>query len=80
MLILTIFVIFSVHEIYHCLDKSASCVKIKGAILIHVKFRSAKKLMILRCFVISYVQILSCFENWDIQDLTLRRCGTVKTC
>ena len=46
--------------------------KINGAIIIHVKFRGAQKLMILR-YLIMYVQILSGFENWDIQDLTLRR-------
>ena len=33
--------------------------------------------MILRCFIILYVQILFGFE-WDIQDLTLRRYGTIK--
>ena len=54
--------------------------KIKGAIIIHVKFRGARKLMILRCFIILYVQILPGFENWDIQDLTLRRYDTIKTC
>ena len=27
-----------------------------------------------------YDQILYCFENWDIQDLTLRRYDTMKTC
>ena len=52
--------------------------KIKGTIIIHVKFRGARKLMILRCFIILYVQILSGFENWDIQDLTLRRYDTIK--
>ena len=52
--------------------------KIKGAIIIHVKFRGARKLMILRCFIILYVQILSGFENWDIQDLTLREYDTTK--
>ena len=54
--------------------------KIKGAIIIHVKFKVAQKLIILRCFVILYVQILSGFENWDIQDLILRRYDTIKTC
>ena len=54
--------------------------KIKGAIITHVKFRGAGKLLILRCFITLYVQILSGFENWDIQDLTLRRCDTIKTC
>ena len=53
--------------------------KIKGAIIIHVKFRGARKLMILRCFIILYVQILSGFENWDVQDLTLRKYDAVKT-
>ena len=54
--------------------------KIKGAIIIHVKFKDARKLMILRCFIILYVQILSGFENRDIQDLILRRYDTIKTC
>ena len=54
--------------------------EIKGAIIIHVKFRGAQKLMILRCFIILYVQILPGFENWDNQDLTLRKYGTIKTC
>ena len=53
--------------------------KIKGAIIIHVKFGGARKLMILRCFIILYVQILSGFENWDIQDLTLKGYDTMKT-
>ena len=52
--------------------------KIKGGMIIHVKFNGAQKLMILRCFII-YVQILSGFENWDIQDLILRRYDTIKT-
>ena len=60
--------------------KSVSCMKIKGAIIIHKKFKGARKLMILRCFIILYVQILSGFENWDIQDLMLRRYDTIKTC
>ena len=54
--------------------------KIKGAIIIHVKFRGSRKLMILRCFVILYVQILSGFENWGIQDLTLKRYDTIQNC
>ena len=54
--------------------------EIKGAIIIHVKFKGARKLMILRCFIILYVQILPGFENWDIQDLILRRYDTIKTC
>ena len=54
--------------------------KIKVATIIHVKFRGARKLMILKCFTILYVQILSGFENWDIQDLTLRGYDTIKTC
>ena len=53
--------------------------KVKGSIIIHVKFRGGQKLMILRCFIILYVQILSGFENWDIQDLTLRKYDTIKT-
>ena len=52
--------------------------KIKGAIIIHVKFRGAQKLMILRCFIILYAQALFGFENWDIQDLTLREYDTTK--
>ena len=52
--------------------------EIKGAIVIHVKFSSARKLKILRCLRILNVQILSGFKNWDIQDLTLRRCDTLK--
>ena len=60
------------------LCKQISCVKIKGAIIIHVKFCGARKLKILRCFRILHVQILSGFKNWDIQDLTLRRCDTLK--
>ena len=54
--------------------------KVKGAVIIHVKFRGARKLMILKCFIILYIQILSGFENWDIQDLSLRRYDTIKTC
>ena len=54
--------------------------KIKGEIIIHVKFRGARKLMILRCFIILYVQILSGFENWDIEDVTLKGYNTIKTC
>ena len=46
--------------------------QIKDAIIIHVKFKGTRKLTILRCFIILYVQILSGFENWDIQDLILR--------
>ena len=53
--------------------------KIKGAIIIHVKLKGARKLMILRCFII-YVQILSGFQNWGIQDLILKRYDTIKTC
>ena len=54
--------------------KQISCVKIKGAIIIDVKFSGARKLKILRCFRKLHVQILPGFKNWDIQDLTLRRC------
>ena len=54
--------------------------KIKGAIIIHVKFKGARKLMIIRCFIILHLQILPGFENWDIQDLILRRYDTIKTC
>ena len=54
--------------------------KIKGIIIIHVKFKGARKLIILRCFIVLYIQILSGFENWHIQDLILRRYGTIKTC
>ena len=53
--------------------------KIKGAIIIHVKLRGERKLMILRCFIMLYVQIFSGFENWNIQDLTLRRYDTIQT-
>ena len=52
----------------------------KKAAIVYVKYRDAQTLMILRGFVILYVQILSGFENWDIQDLTLRRHDTIKTC
>ena len=54
--------------------------KIKGAITIHVEFKGARKLMISRCFIILYIQILSGFENRDIQDLILRTYDTIKTC
>ena len=37
------------------LCKQISCVKIKGAITIHVKFSGARKLKILRCFRTVYV-------------------------
>ena len=53
--------------------------KIKGTIIIQVKFRGVRKLMILRCFIILHVQIMSGFENWDIQDLTLRRYDTIRS-
>ena len=58
------------------LRKEISCVKIKGAIKAHVKFSGTIKLKILRFFRKLHVQILSGFRNWDIQDLTLRRCDT----
>ena len=45
------------------LRKQISCVKIKGTIIIHVKFSGARKLKILRCFRILHVQILSTFKN-----------------
>ena len=61
------------------LRKQISCVKIKGAIIIHVKFSGARKLKILRRFRILHVQVLSGFKNCDIQDLTLRRCDTLKS-
>ena len=54
--------------------------KIKGALIIHVKFKGAQKLIILKCFIILHVQIFSGFENWGIQDLILRRYDTIKTC
>ena len=60
------------------LHKQISCVKIKGAKIIHVKFSGARKSKVLRCFRTLHVQILSGFKNWDIQDLTLRRCDTLK--
>ena len=53
--------------------------KIKGVIIVYVKFRGSRKLMTLRCFIIWYVQILSGFENWDIQDPTLRKYGTIRS-
>ena len=62
------------------LRKQISCVKIKGAIIIHVKFSGARKLKILRCFRTLQVQILTGFKNWDIQDLTLKTCDTLKSC
>ena len=62
------------------LRKQICYVKIKGSITIHVKFSSAQKLKILRSFRTVHVQILSGFKNWDIQDLTLRRCDTLKSC
>ena len=62
------------------LHKQISCIKIKCAIIIHVKFSGAWKLKILRCFRTLHVQILSGFKNWDIQDLTLRRCDALKSC
>ena len=77
--ILTTFFILSVREIYHCVSTSFSCVKIRAAIIIHAKFRGVQKLMILRYFLILYVQILSDFKNWDIQDLR-RKHETIKTC
>ena len=54
--------------------------KINGAILIHVKLKAAQKLMILNCFIILYVEILSGLENWDIQHLIFRKYDTIKTC
>ena len=45
--------------------------KIKGALTIHVKFKEARKLLVLNCLIILYAQILSGFENLDIQDLFL---------
>ena len=62
------------------LRKQISCVKIKGAIIIHVKFSGARKLKILGCLRTLHVQILSGFKNWDIQDLTLTTCDTLKSC
>ena len=62
------------------LRKQISCGDIKGAMIIHVKFSVARKLKILSCFRRLHVQILSGFQNWDIQDLTLRRCETLKSC
>ena len=54
------------------LRKQVSCVKIKGTIIIHVKFSG--------CLRTLHVQILSGFKNWDIQDLTLRTYDTLKSC
>ena len=62
------------------LRKYISCVKIKGAIIIHVKIRGARKCKILRCFGTLHVQTMSGFKNWDIQDLILRRYDTFKSC
>ena len=61
------------------LRKQISCVKIKGAIIIHVKFSGARKLKILGCFRILDDQILSVFLNWDISRSNLR-CDTLKCC
>ena len=44
------------------LRKQISCIKIKGAIIIHVKLSGARKLKILRRFRILAVQILSGFK------------------
>ena len=54
--------------------------KIKGAIIIFVKFKGVQILMIVRCFVTLHIQILPGFENWNIQDLTLRMHDAIKTC
>ena len=54
--------------------------KIKDAIIIHVKFSSVWKSMFWRCLKILHVQILSGFKNWDIQDLPLGRCYILKSC
>ena len=62
------------------LRKQISCVKIKDAIIIHVKISGAQKLTILKCFRMLHVQILSSFKNWDIQGLTLRRHDAIKSC
>ena len=62
------------------LRKQISCAKIKGAIITHVKFSGAQNLKIITCFRILHVQVLYDFKNWDIQDLTLRRCDTLKSC
>ena len=43
--------------------KQISYVKIKGAVIIHVKFSGSRKLKILRCFRILHIQILSGFKN-----------------
>ena len=47
------------------LRKQISCVKIKDAIIIHMKISGAQKLTILKCFRMLHVQILSSFKNWD---------------
>ena len=62
------------------LRRQISSVKRKGTIIILVKFSGARKLNNLRCFRTLHVQILSGFKNWDIQDLALRRCDTLKSC
>ena len=73
MYILTIFFILRVCESCYCVASRfmASHVKMKGTLIIRVKFRGAWKLMVLKCFIILYAQIFSCFENCDIQDLTV---------
>ena len=53
------------------LHKQISRIKIKGTIIIHVKFRCTQKLKILRSYRTLHAQILSGFKNWDIQDQTL---------
>ena len=78
MRILTIFFILLVREIYRCVNRSVSWKK--GAIIVHVKFSREQKLRTLRYFRILHVQILPAFKNWDIPDLTLRRCDTLKSC
>ena len=61
MRILMIFFILLVREIHHCVN--ISCIKIKDAIIIHVKFR-VKDLKTLRCFRILVVYIAAVWDNF----------------
>ena len=58
--ILTIFFYF-VSAKHLSLSKQISCVKIKGAIIIHVKFSGARKLKNLGCFRILNDKNIVCF-------------------
>ena len=54
------------------LCKQIRCFKIKGAIIIHVKFSGARKLKILKYFRTLLVQMLSAFKNWDTEKLSMK--------